>query len=258
MGVSLESQREEVEQRIRRAKRVWLGLDFDGTLVSIADRPDQVILSPQVRATLETLASLPRVSLAIISGRELADVREKVGIETIAYSGNHGLEIAGPGLVYENKLASELQVVVATMAEQIAEQLNGLPGMLVENKRLSLSVHYRLVAEEHWPVVHRVVEEVTRRHQHFRVKPGAKVWEVRPAIPASKGTAATWLRNAQAGADSLAIFLGDDVTDEDAFRALPEGLTVLVGPERPTAARCRVSDHLEVRELLEWIGSLVM
>jgi trehalose 6-phosphate phosphatase len=256
MATPLQEHRAEVEREIRSAARVWVGLDFDGTLVDIAGRPDDVAFAASTRSTLEGLAARPDVRLAIISGRELSDVRSRVGIDSLAYSGNHGLQIEGPQLTYESPIAQELEPLVARMAEAIKQQLSGVPGVLVEDKRLSLSVHYRLVMPQHWQAVRDAVAAVAEANSMFRMKPGAMVWEVRPAVAINKGTAAAWLHTEQSGPGALPIFLGDDVTDEDAFRALPEGITVLVGPHRATAARYRVHDHREVHDFLEWVSAL--
>ncbi len=256
MAVSLASSWHEVEPAIRGAQRIWIGLDFDGTLAPIADRPDQVQLSRQTREALRSLSTRHDVSVAIVSGRELCDVRQIVAIESLAYSGNHGLEIEGPKLSYASPLAAAMCDDVARMADALSVRLAHLDQLLVENKRLSLSVHYRLVPAQAWPEVLSAVETVVQDYESFRVLPGAMVWEIRPRVSANKGTAALWLRKHQSGEKGLPIFIGDDVTDEDAFRAFPDGITIKVGGQRPTIARYAVAGPEEVLSFLTRLPSL--
>ena len=118
MIVPLANHRAEIERLIRSASRIWLGLDFDGTLVAITNHPDRVYLHRESRSVLQTLADHPRMSVAVISGRELHDVREKVNLDCISYSGNHGLEILGGNLRYENQTAAALQEAVNSIAKR--------------------------------------------------------------------------------------------------------------------------------------------
>lgn len=120
----------------------------------------------------------------------------------------------------------------------------------------SLTVHYRQVAPESWAYVRDTLKAIVQEHEPFRLTSGAMVWEVRPSVLA-KGTAALWLNDQQAGPNALTIFIGDDVTDEDAFQAFPDGITVVVGPSRPSAARHTVTDHEEVHDFFDRIASLV-
>jgi len=228
-------------------------LDYDGTLSPIAPRPELAVLPDATRRVLGKLAE--RWTTAIISGRALADARELVGLDNVIYAGNHGLEIEGPATSgISRNLADDYRDDVARACAQIERALGSVPGSLVENKVYSLSVHYRLVADAD---VARVTEAVTNaleacprlvRHD------GKKVYELRPAIDWNKGRAVTWLHEIlqERGGDAYPAYVGDDVTDEDAFRALAGiGVGILVNDtERPTAATWRLDDTEEVREFL--------
>ena len=133
---------------IRAASHVLFLSDYDGTLTPIAGRPDQAVLSPEVREKLSVLAEKPAFSVGIISGRSLAELKSMVGIDGIYYGGNHGLEIEGPGLNYTNPAAEASREMVRELARQLSEGLGGIEGVFIEDKGLSLSLHYRLVGEE--------------------------------------------------------------------------------------------------------------
>jgi trehalose-phosphatase len=207
-------------------------------------------------ATREVLDRLgQRWLTAIISGRSLADARDLVGLEHLLYAGNHGLEIEGPpGSGIRRNMAEEFAPEVAAAAGELETALADVEGSLVENKRYSLSVHYRLVAPEQAAAVETAVDEAVARHPKLDKRLGKKVFELRPGIAWDKGRAVRWLlENIDDGqAGWLPVYVGDDVTDEDAFTALADdGIGVLVSEDdRDTAATHRLQDTDEARRFL--------
>ena len=246
---------EKAEQLLDRldGRPLVVFLDYDGTLSPIAPRPELAVLPDATRQVLGQLAA--RWTTAIISGRGLADARKLVGLDSIIYAGNHGLEIEGPPASgISRNLADDYREDVTRACEQIEHALGDVPGTLVENKVFSLSVHYRLVADEDVPRVAAAVDEALETNPRLARHDGKKVYELRPAIDWDKGRAVTWLHEIlqERGGDAYPAYVGDDVTDEDAFRALAGiGVGVLVSDtERPTAATWRLNDTDEVREFL--------
>jgi len=246
--------------RIRSAGKVLLFTDFDGTLVPICDTPMEVQLPSEVRDLLASLAAHARVGVAVVSGRDLADLVPRVGVEGIAYAGNHGLEIIAPGLTYREPTATARAAELAGLMAELAEALADIRGAWVQDKVLTASVHYRQVAAEQVPTVLERIEQVIEPvRDRFVLRDGKMVWEVRPAVDWHKGYAVHWLMEALAGghADPLPIYLGDDHTDEDAFTALPEGITVAVGDAPDTVARYAVTAPADVTAFLRWLASNV-
>ncbi|MEJ2516139.1 MAG: trehalose-phosphatase [Gammaproteobacteria bacterium] len=247
-----ESQAEEILRRLGGRQLVVL-LDYDGTLSPIAPRPEDAALPAETRRVLGDLGE--RYRTAIISGRSLADLRDLIGIEPLIYVGNHGLEIQGPpGSGIHRNLAEDFVADVAAAAGELKTSLADIDGSLVEDKRYSLSVHYRLVAPEDVAAVESAVDAAVARHPRLEKRHGKKVFELRPALEWDKGKAVRWLLELVDGADAgmLPVYLGDDVTDEDAFRELTDdGVGVLVSEEaRETAATHRLRDTGEVRRFL--------
>jgi len=243
----------ELEPAIAAAERVWLGADFDGTLAALARAPEAVRLDCAVRSLLERLVSSAGMSLGIISGRSLRDVRGRIALEGIAYAGNHGLEIDGCGLRRVDDEAVACRPRLARSIERMERLLAQIPGVLIERKGLSASVHVRGVPADRRNEVRRIVAEEAGREEGLIVRPGALVWEVRPACAWDKGKAAAWLLREQAGRDALPIYIGDDATDEDAFRALRRHITIRVGAPRPTRANYVVERQRDVPRFLEWL-----
>jgi trehalose-phosphatase len=227
-----------------------LFLDYDGTLSPIVERPEDAVLDPKTREVLQRLAR--RYPVAIVSGRDLEDVRARVGIEGLSYAGCHGFEIAGPRGNRVHGAAAAAAPQLAAAADQVAHEVKGLPGVQLERKRFTLAVHYRRARESDVRAVHEAVERAQARHPALRVTSGKKVFELQPDVDWDKGRAVLWLIETLKLEDALPVYIGDDVTDEDAFRALAHrgvGIAVQEAPQ-PTAAQYTLRDPDEVRALL--------
>lgn len=233
----------------RGAKRpVALLLDYDGTLTPIVDRPDQAFLAPAMRELLQRLAGF--YPLAIVSGRDLADVRRLVAIDNIIYVGSHGLDIATPDRLYQP--GEPFRAAIQRAAAGLESRLAPIANAFVQSKRYAITVHTRLVASAEKPRVAAIVQQVLAGEPTLRHMDGKEMHELRPVLDWHKGSAINWLL-----ADLLAghppLFLGDDVTDEDGFRAVAaSGLGIRVGePDRPTAATLHIPDVGAVGLLLQ-------
>lgn len=253
-------------------------LDVDGTLAPIAPRPEQAAVPAETRRVVAALAALGDVRVALVSGRAAADARRMVGATNVWVIGNHGFEVISPqGGELEQAELEPWRQAVARAARRIATLVEPVPGVILEDKGWTLSVHYRLADGN---VVPRLVESVERVAEPLglRVTRGKMVVEVRPDVRVDKGTAVLRLAT-ELGAiparerDALeddrggmpddergsAVFVGDDRTDEDAFRALRSRsrrvVTVRVthGEEVATAAEFSVEDPAAVRSFLEWL-----
>ena len=242
---------EHVQEIAGPSGRVAVFLDYDGTLTLIVSHPTDAWLADSMRQTLQELAA--QTPVAILSGRDLDDVRQRAGIDDIVYAGSHGFDIAGPhGL--RRQMATEFLPKLDTVENELHKRLDGISGALVERKRFSIAAHYRNVKEEDIPRVKRAVAEAAARHRELRRIDGKKVYELLPDIEWDKGKAVLWLLEAL-GLDrenSRSIYIGDDVTDEDAFRALERrGIGILVCEEsQPTAARYSLGEPAEVERFL--------
>jgi trehalose 6-phosphate phosphatase len=248
----------DLEGRIRAGRRVLLFADFDGTLVPIDNNPMACELSPRGRELLARIASHANAAAAVVSGRDLPDLRPRVGVNGLAYAGNHGLEVQGPGFEFRDPAAAALSGELAAVAAELTGALAGVPGAWVQNKVLSASVHYRLTPPALVPKVKEATERVVGPHRgRFELRGGKMVLEVRPAVDWDKGRAVRWLweKLAAGHPNPVAIYLGDDATDEDAFRAVPDGVTVMVGPSRQTAARYRLTGPDDVTKFLGWLAN---
>jgi len=240
-----------VQEIVRRNDRPAVFLDYDGTLTPIVSQPEKALLSDSLRRALQALVM--QAPVAILSGRDLDDVRQRVNISAIVYAGSHGFDIAGPrGL--RKELATEFLPRLDIVEKEIGEQLTGIPGARLERKRFSIAAHYRNVNESDVPKVERAVSEVAARHRELRKMDGKKVHELLPDIDWDKGKAVLWLLEnlGLERAKVRPIYIGDDRTDEDAFRALEKsGVGILVSEEpRPTAARYLLKDPAEVERFL--------
>jgi trehalose-phosphatase len=253
-----------VAKQLGGASHILLLLDYDGTLTPIAGKPELANLSEGTKQLLEALAQQRRLTLAIISGRALAELKEKVGISSIIYAGNHGLEIEGPQISFVSPAAEESKPLLRQMHGELSQALEAIEGVLVEDKGLTLSVHYRQVADDKSGEVRDIFERITgdaARSGRIRITSGKKVYEIRPAVAWDKGEVVKMLmgRCGKGGRERglLPIYLGDDLTDEDGFRAINgygSGISVFVGErDSPSSARYFLRSPDEVAKFLSLI-----
>ena len=232
-------------------KRPSVFLDYDGTLTPIVSRPEDAWLPESMRETLGSLAA--RVPVAILSGRDLDDVRGRVLVDGIVYAGSHGFDIAGAGGLRRELGAAYLPVLDSAETE-LREALDEIQGAQLERKHFSVAAHYRNVNENDAFRVALAVDGVAARHRELRRMDGKKVYELLPDIDWNKGKAVLWLLETLGlqSRNALPIYIGDDRTDEDAFWALKSrGVGILVSEQsRPTAATYSLKNPGEVEQFL--------
>ncbi len=252
---TLPSALDHFDEIARRAegKRLAVFLDYDGTLTPIVARPELAVLSEPMRATIKELARLCPV--AVISGRDLPDVRARVGVQRIFYAGSHGFDIAGPeGNVYGLQKFDEFIPALDRAERELRQHLAQIPGALVERKRFSIAVHYRHVAGADVAKVAGAVDEIAAAASPLRYSRGKKVYDLKPAVDWHKGKALLRLLRIQDldRPDVLPFYIGDDTTDEDAFAEIQErGVGILVaGEPRVTLARFILKHPDDVKEFL--------
>ncbi|MDT5010611.1 MAG: alpha,alpha-trehalase [Mycobacterium sp.] len=240
---------------ITSARESMLFLDYDGTLSPIVSDPDAARL---VDGAAEALSLVTEACpVAILSGRDLADVRSRIGIPGVWYAGSHGFELTGPdGTFHQNEAAAAFVPVLERAAAELSRGLAQIPRVRVEHKRFAVAVHYREVAPE------RVGEIVAAVHQlgardGLRVTSGRMLVELRPDLDWDKGTTLAWIRDRIDPSGSLLpIYIGDDLTDEDAFDAVKfDGIGIAVehdeDGDRKTAAHFTLQSPDQVREFIQ-------
>lgn len=214
-------------QRQLSKKEVILFLDYDGTLAPICETPDKAVLARDMQEVLTALAEHPRVQLAVISGRKLADLKQMIHIPHITYAGSHGFEIEGSHLNFESLISTEYLRDLADIKEQLGTKLSSVEGIWLEDKEIILTLHYRRAGEKGEYLAKKIFMAVCQSYlDQLRIKitEGRKVLEVRPPLNWDKGEAALWILSKwrqEIGKNQVVIFyVGDDNTDEDAFRLL--------------------------------------
>jgi alpha,alpha-trehalase len=244
------------------ARRPAVFLDFDGTLSDIVEQPDSARLVDGAAEALRALAA--QCPVALISGRDLADVRDRVSVDGLWFAGSHGFELVAPDGSHHQNAATAAAGTLAHAATRLAEDLSDIPGILLEPKRFAVAVHYRNVDPSR---VDHVIAAVRRLggSEGLRVTTGRKVIELRPNIDWDKGRTVQWILEQIAGdsstadSDTLPIYIGDDITDEDAFDAVRfDGVGIVVrhdeNSERPSAASFSLESPNAVAEFVRCLA----
>lgn len=228
-------------------------LDYDGTLTPIVDVPSKALLSESMRGALRRLVAYCPV--AVVSGRDLEDVRKKVGLDELVYAGCHGFEVIGPYGSFVEDRGESFLASLDCIEDELRLAIGDVRGALVERKRYAVALHYRLVDQHNIPRLKAIFGDVAARHLDLRSTIGKMVLEVRPDMDWDKGKAVELIINMFGLSSVIPVYIGDDVTDEDAFRAIGDrGVTILVSDiERDTAARFHLASVPEVQLFLEML-----
>jgi trehalose 6-phosphate phosphatase len=239
-------------------------LDYDGTLTPIVDRPQDAVISDSMRDAVRRLAE--RTTVCVVSGRDRPIIDQWMGIDGLVVAGSHGFDIGGhrDGTVRHDAVTG-IEDLLATVTHRLNAEVGSIAGAVIEPKRFSVAVHYRLVTPKQRPSVTAAVDTLLDEYpDQLKVTPGKMVYEIQPKVDWDKGKAVQYLRRALGveGKEFVALYLGDDITDEDAFTALKEsgnapGIGVIVAdlrdPEqadRATAADFVLESTAEVQQFL--------
>lgn len=237
-----------------------LFLDYDGTLSPIVKHPEDAILSKEMKEVLKECSTM--FTVAIVSGRDMDDVKNKVGIESLIYAGSHGFRISGPnGLYMEHEKSEEILPRLDQIEKELTASLRGIEGLQIDRKRYAIGVHFRNTEEADVPKIIEKTDELIKRFSGFKKGEGKKIVEIKPDVDWHKGKAIYWILeklNLAGKSENLPIYIGDDVTDEDAFRALSDiGIGILVGNhEQLTAAKYGLKNVYQVRLFLQELSNL--
>ena len=252
----------DVERRVAGTPLILM-LDVDGTLAPIAPSPEDATVPPETRRAIAALAARSGVQVALVSGRAAADARRMVAVANVWVIGNHGCEVVSPeGESTVDPQVAPYRAAMAQAARAIAGRVRPVPGVILEDKVWTLSVHYRLADPSVVPRLRSTVGEIVVG-LGLRMTDGKAVLEIRPPVAVHKGTAVLALARRLDGleGDASLVFAGDDRTDEDAFRALrsrnQRAVTIRVADEEvATAAEFTVAGPQGMREFLEWLAEI--
>jgi trehalose 6-phosphate phosphatase len=242
-----------VAKKIRKHRRVTIFLDFDGTLVEIAPRPELVRLAPPARKILRRLASHPRATLVVVSGRRRPELLKHIGIPGIHYFGLYGWETDA-----RSSLPVSARAALRRAAAALRPLLAEFPSLWIENKRSSLSVHFLAVpAGQRRRARRELREQLIPFRKALHAVENIRDVEILPRSIPGKGKAVSKFLARPAYRESYPLYFGDDFSDESGFAAVRRGASVQVGRPRPTRARYRLRNPAEVAGALARLENLL-
>ena len=235
------------------ADHLFLFLDYDGTIVPLRKTPGRAVLSLHVRRLLSNLRDSRGTTVGVITGRSLADIERLLNMEMVVLAASHGFEIQTRRKKWIHPVARTLSNEVDQLSKALHQNLEQIPRVLIENKRGTVTVHYRNVAASKVERIGRIVRDIVRPYKAtFKITGGKKILEIRPDVSWGKGHAILRiLQQSKRAGKRLVVYCGDDLTDEDAFRVLPrECITIRVGKDPVSKARFSVRNVTEVHRFL--------
>lgn len=248
----------ELQRRIINTERLLIFLDYDGTIVPFASTPQKVKLPKKTKVLLEEINRHFAIYLSIVSGRSLEEIKKQISIPDLFYAGNHGLEWEINGKKYTIPKMNKYLKDLSGIKKALIHLEDKYPGVTIEDKKLTLAVHYRLINQKQLPLFHKHLHTILKPLLNafpIRLSKGKKIYEIKPAINWTKGDfvelAIRKLTNKK-NLNNLIIYIGDDTTDEDVFIRLPNIITIKVG-KKSTKAKYYIKNHLETILLLRWI-----
>ncbi|MBI2019789.1 trehalose-phosphatase [Candidatus Daviesbacteria bacterium] len=238
-------------------------LDFDGTLAPIVKRPDQAKLPPETKQILLNLSKNQNFYLGIISGRELSDIKAKIGIPNIIYAGNHGLQGNFFGKKFLHPAAEKAVPVIKKIrlkTKQIAEKYGGV---LIEDKKIALGFHYRMAEQSKAKEIKSALDEVIKPFLDNKLisqVSGKKEVDILPKAEWNKGDFAKLIMGeiySKTKSHPVVVVIGDDTTDENAFGDFKNDITVVVGKNSKSQAKYYLKNINDVSIFLKKINGLL-
>ncbi len=253
---------EEALARLASHAERYLFFDYDGTLCPIVSRPAQATVHRETVRCLEDLSHIPGTHLGVVTGRSLVDIRERLPVTSLIFAAVHGLVIDGGKLSFIQPEAVRLAPAIRHAAGRLRSELGDLEGVEVEDKELSVAVHYRRAESLEADRAALTARRIASQEVNIRCVEGKKVVELRPDVDWDKGKAVEFIVEELSGSGWKGrvgmFYAGDDRTDEDAFLCLGAGaVTVHVGEMEPTAARFRVKGPDEIIEVVNKLALLL-
>ncbi len=230
-------------------KPIFIFLDYDGTIVPIQEKPMQAILPESTRLLLDGLAHHPNAYVGIVSGRSMTDIRGMIKLTSLFYIANHGYEIYSRKIKWHHPIVTDILPILKKLLAGIEKALKTVHGALIENKNITLSIHYRQLSGIPVYSLKRIIKSKMQEYSRsLKISSGKKVFEIRPKNNWNKGKAIFKLIELfNVTAKPLIVYIGDDRTDEDAFRLLPkEAFTVYVGNNSSSKAKYFLNHPNEV------------
>jgi len=243
----------EIQAQLQTRPRLLLALGFDGIISPLAPKPAIAVVPEQTRVLLQEIGCSPRVTLAFLSGRSLEDLRARIDLPEAYYAGNHGMEVCGPGLASSDGLAVSCRSDLVDALGFLARCTKGLPGIVIEDKKMAVTVHWRMADSPTRPMLKELMDLIVRSHPRLRLVAGVACWELRARASWNEGDALDQILHRTRLAPADGIYIGDRVDDFHAFAHLPGGLTFCVGEDIVETARYRIRDTADVAALLNRI-----
>jgi trehalose-phosphatase len=253
MTMYLWNSKDIIEKRLKVSFHILMLLDYDGTLTAIAESPKNAKLSEETKKVLNKFKDLEQLTLGIVSGRGVYDIKKQINIKDIVYAGNHGLEWEIDNVVYVTPGISETRELYLKILNDFGPLEKKYKGIFIEDKNLTISIHYRMLKKSLLPAFLVEFDDFINSYLEsplIKLIKNRMVFDIMPNVKWGKGSFINWLISTQKS-PPLTIYIGDDRTDEDAFSKLKDAITIRVG-KGETEANYYLNDIDDTMKFLRW------
>jgi len=254
------SKQDVISKIIARSQRIYLFLDYDGTLTPIRKQPSSAVLSGSMKNLLSELNTRQNIKVIIVTGRSYKNVKKLSGLKNIPVASNHGFHINSEKINWRHPAIKNILPVLQDVTLLLRKSLKQFPSALIEDKGITVSVHYRNVENKFATLIKEIVIKAVKPYSgKLKITYGKKVLEIRPAVEWNKGLAVLKILKlfGLKTSNSIMFYIGDDTTDEDAFKILRNmAITIRVGNSSVTKAKYNVKNTKEVQSILRIINSI--
>jgi len=247
----------EIGNRISAAQHKLVFLDLDGSFLPPVVDSSPGNLWERFKSVAALLVQRRDTSVAVMSGLDRGELHDRLGIAGMHYLGNRGLEISGPGHIFVEPSATEKTTLLKEVGIKLAAKLQGISGVSIEDKGLTLNVHYEQAGAESIEQIRRAVHAVLSTSDHpFQLTTIDNGFEIRPRVSWNKSAAVGWVKEQIGHPDALVIYVDDNVSGENPAATIPDAITIKAGADDPIA-QYRVDGPKEVIEFLRWLDDFL-
>jgi len=249
---------DELGPKVAEARHRLIFLDLDGAFDPANAGEVDAFLWERLKQLLGSLVQQPSVSIAVMSGQDRSELQGRLGVAGITYLGNHGLEISGPGHIFIEPSATAKSSEIKELAQLLSSRFRDYSGVAIEEKGLSVTVHYEQVSDEQVEQVRRTVHAILASSDHpFHLTTKENTFEIRPRVYWNKGDAVAWVKEQCGHPEALVLYIDDNRSGENPAGSIKDAIVLKVGSHCESTPEFEIDGPAQVIDFLNWLDKFL-